>query len=128
MKNLEEALSLLGNAKEDLKALKLIREPKISYAIFGFCAQQSAEKALKAWISAHGLKYPKTHDLAELFFILEKQGKGLGQFKSLIAFTPYAVQFRYYAYEKVPEIMDRGEAIKIIQELIDLVDSQIKES
>jgi len=128
MRNLEEARALLGNAHEDLKAAVLMRESKISFAIFGFSVQQAVEKALKAWISALGLRYPKTHDLVELFRFLEKQCKNLAQFDVLSEFTPYAGQFRYYAYEKVPEIMDRGEAIRMVQELLDLVAEAIEKS
>ena len=33
---------------------------------YGFHAQQSIENAVKAWVSATGLSYRRTHDLAEI--------------------------------------------------------------
>jgi HEPN domain-containing protein len=55
MSDLDHARQMLGIAKRDLKALGgMLDSDVFAYEIFGFHAQQTAEKALKAWISALG--------------------------------------------------------------------------
>lgn len=44
-------------------------------SIFGFHAQQTAEKSLKAWLSLRGRAYPKTHDLRVLFQLIGALGE-----------------------------------------------------
>jgi len=56
MSDLDHARQMLVIAKRDLKALGgMLDSDVFAYEIFGFHAQQTAEKALKAWISALGV-------------------------------------------------------------------------
>jgi HEPN domain-containing protein len=67
MVNYEEAYLLLTAASRDLRALQGMTDPGVfADEIFGFHAQQAAEKALKAWLSALDVEYPRTHDLTML--------------------------------------------------------------
>jgi hypothetical protein len=64
--------------------------------IFGFHAQQSCEKLLKAIISSHNRKYPFTHKLVDLLMLVT----GIGEILPVTPFPlenldPYAVEFRY---------------------------------
>jgi HEPN domain-containing protein len=53
MNDLEHAKLLLSMARKDLKALEGMQDARIfEDEIFGFHAQQAAEKALKSWLSA----------------------------------------------------------------------------
>ena len=53
MSDLDHARQMLAIAHRDLKALGGMLDSDIfAYEIFGFHAQQTAEKALKAWIAA----------------------------------------------------------------------------
>jgi len=61
MKDTEQARILLSMA-EDLNALRGMEDQEVfAEEIFGFHAQQVAEKALKAWLAWLGVQYSKTH-------------------------------------------------------------------
>ena len=48
----DDAERLLNLAKVDLKAIRNMLDPeRFEDSVFGFHAQQAAEKALKAWLS-----------------------------------------------------------------------------
>ncbi len=64
MNDLEHARNLLTLAYHDLTALKGMQDAEMfTDGIFGFLAQQSVEKALKACISTQGGTYPTVHDI-----------------------------------------------------------------
>jgi HEPN domain-containing protein len=66
---------LLTLANRDAAAmLALAALPHIDFAIVGFHAQQAVEKALKAVMVAHGILFPKTHNLKELHDLLLEHG------------------------------------------------------
>jgi len=63
----DHALQMLEMAKKDHQALAhMLDANEFPEEIFGFHAQQSIEKALKAWIASRGLEYPKTHDISAM--------------------------------------------------------------
>ena len=59
-----EAARLLRIARRDLKMARCLLAPEVEEASWGWAAQQSLEKALKAWLHINGVKPPATHDLA----------------------------------------------------------------
>lgn len=92
----EHAQQMLNIAKRDLKALGGMLDSEVfAYEIFGFQAQQTAEKALKAWIAALGGSYGFTHDLGLLLNSLKILGVDCSAFSDLPDFTIFAVHFRY---------------------------------
>jgi HEPN domain-containing protein len=96
MPDLDHAIQMLAIAKRDLKALGGMLDADIfAYEIFGFHAQQTAEKALKAWISALGGTYGFTHDLGLLLDSLKNLGVDCSGFSDLPDLTIFAVHFRY---------------------------------
>jgi HEPN domain-containing protein len=123
----EHALSLLALANDDLKASRVMARDveDFSDAIFGFHIQQTIEKAFKAWLSALGVEYPKTHELHRLLILLEECGAATDRFQWVEEFNPFAVQFRY---ESSPwdEPLDRGQSITWASELLDHVTGQVK--
>jgi HEPN domain-containing protein len=67
MSDREHAKEILEAARRDLRALHGMNDPQVfSDEIFGFHAQQAAERALKAWLAHNGIRFPKTHDLKQL--------------------------------------------------------------
>ena len=57
----EEALQLLLGAERGFRALEGMKDPEVfAEEIFGFHAQQVAEKCLKARIALLGGEFPKT--------------------------------------------------------------------
>ncbi|SNT38331.1 HEPN domain-containing protein [Granulicella rosea] len=64
--------------------------------IYGFHAQQSCEKLMKALLTAHGVAYPFTHILAVLIKELTVHNELLPVTSfDLKRLEPYAVQLRY---------------------------------
>jgi HEPN domain-containing protein len=118
--NKDHALQLLEMALKDHKALENMLEPDVFVdEIFGFHAQQTIEKALKAWISVLGLTYPKTHDVSYLIRMLEDAGEDLSLFPDLEDYSIFAVQYRYEAYDESEEELDRDTTINVTKAFID---------
>lgn len=65
--------------------------------LYGFAAQQSCEKFLKALLTVHACKYPLTHNFLELTDLLQHacQETLPGLPYSLRSLQPYAVVLRY---------------------------------
>ena len=75
MSDHEHSVMILAMARKDLKALSgMLDGGTFDDEIFGFHAQQTAEKALRAWLSLLGVEYPKVHDLDELMATLADHG------------------------------------------------------
>lgn len=90
-------------------------------AIFGFHAQQVAEKSLKAWLSGIGIEYPKTHDLGLLLARLADGSQDVNGLDYLVEYSAFAVQFRYEAFEDFDEPLLRKETVGALRRLIDRV-------
>ena len=71
MSDPKQARVLLEAAERDVSALRGMGDAAVfADEIFGFHAQQAAEKLFKAWLALLGETYPMTHDLTELLEIL----------------------------------------------------------
>jgi len=92
-----EAAALLRIARRDLRAAERLQDPAIDEASWGFFVQQAIEKALKAWLLLVGEPSPPIHNLTLLFQRLADRlgAVALEPFQELVAFTDFAVQFRY---------------------------------
>lgn len=115
----DEWESLLGMASKDLRALELFASsPELAEEIFGFHAQQAAEKALKAWISRLGGAFPPTHDLSKLIPILARLGVEVEPLWSFTRWTSFAVQYRYDGLPEEAEALPRQEIIASLRGLL----------
>jgi HEPN domain-containing protein len=123
MRDLEHARMLLSLAQEDLAVLKVIgASPNVHDRIFGFHAQQVAEKCLKAWLSLLGVIYPLTYSLDVLLGLLEDQiGAEASEFRDVAMLTPFAVQFRYAAYEGPESEINRADLAAKVERLLEHV-------
>jgi len=102
---LEDAQRLLRRARADLKALRHMGDPEsFDDNIYGFHAQQAAEKALKAWLACLGEDYPLRHDLGELLAALAAAGQDITALWTLTDLTSFAVQLRYDEIESGPPL------------------------
>ncbi len=115
----DEARSLLAAADKDCRALAgMADQEAFADEVFGFHAQQAAEKALKAWLSLIGVEYPRTHDLSLLLGVLEDHGQAVESLYEMIEFNPYAVQYRYQAFDEIGSALDRHSVIADIGDLL----------
>jgi HEPN domain-containing protein len=123
MSDIEHARALLAMAAKDLRALKGMDEPEtFADEIFGFHAQQTVEKSLKAWIAALGAEYPLTHNIARLLAILEDLEVRVEPLWDLAEYTAFAVEFRYGALVEGEELLNRPKVINRVQELFEQVE------
>jgi HEPN domain-containing protein len=58
--------------------------------IFGFDAQQSVEKSLKAWLAYLGKEYPLTHDISALLDLLRSNGQDVEGYWDFVEYNLYA--------------------------------------
>ena len=122
MSGLEQAGVLLIMARKDLKAMQALANPDAyEPETFGFHAQHAVEKALKAWLTVCGISYPPTHSLRYLIDALQQSGRDVSQLWDFLELGPFAVQFRYEAYESVELELDinviRGRVVKLVEEV-----------
>ncbi len=117
MTPLDLARAFLAKAREDEALLESVLEnPGISDAIFGFHAQQAAEKYLKAVLAIEQERPERTHDLRVLAEQCEAAGHELPETGNELArLSPYAVQERY-PFAPVPPI-DRQVALNLVAAL-----------
>lgn len=123
MKEREQAERFLEMASRDYRALGGMADEEVfSSEIFGFHVQQAVEKALKAWLCAAGVAFPKTHDLDRLGTLLDEAGQAVPAFVAeLLEFTDFAVAFRYEAFAELDADVDRPHCIATVGRLLDHV-------
>ncbi len=128
MSDARAARELIARALVDLEALReLVENRRIADEIFGFLAQQAAEKALKAWLALLGKQYPITHNLDQLLRELRGLGIKISAYGELSGLNPYAVQFRYETMDSSEPDLDRKSTLKVIGNLVEKVDALIKD-
>jgi len=115
-------------AQRDLKAAQnMMDTEKFDDAIFGFHAQQTVEKALKARLCLHGITYPKTHDIRLLFRLLEDSHNSVDeQFYNLADLTDFAVEFRYDILDDEP--LNRISIVRKINVLLKHIEKLINDT
>lgn len=122
MSDSKQARVLLEAARRDLRALEGMRDSAVfADEIFGFHAQQAAEKLLKAWLAIEGVLYPRTHDLDHLLRLLEQHGAQLSGFEDLEEYSAFAVQLRYEAFDTDAEPLHRDVALERIRRLVNRI-------
>ncbi len=110
---------MLASAKRDLKALSNMLDGEcFDDEVFGFHAQQAAEKALKAWLNVLSKTYPFTHDLGRLLHDLDQAGAEVQAHWTLLDLTSYAVRFRYGSASVDDDPLDRTALLDDIRSLI----------
>ena len=126
MSDPRQARVLVRAAEKDITALRGMSDADIfADEIFGFHAQQAAEKLFKAWLALLGQTYPPIHDLSELLSMLIECQSDAARFDPLIDYTPYAVQFRYGIGDSGNVPLDRDTALQRTEALLKEVQRQL---
>ena len=95
-RTLEAAAEWMRRAEGNLVRAKQPKPANGFWEDFCFDAQQAAEKALKGVCIVRGIRFPFSHDLAELLAVMEKGGVAIPEGMTDIAFlSDYATQTRY---------------------------------
>ena len=127
MNAIEHAARLLLMAEKDLQALRSLVSPESAAdEIFGFHAQQVVEKSLKAWLTALGGSYGRTHDIRLLLRGVREFGVEVEPWLDLMELNIYAVQFRYEPLDFDTEAIDRKQLLLDVYALFAQVDNVVK--
>ena len=110
-----------------MRALGAMLDPdSFAEEIFGFHAQQAAEKSVKAWLSLLGSSYPRTHDLGALLELLAVPRERVpGEVWELVELTDFAVQLRYESFEYDDEPLDRASVVRNVAALLEHVEELV---
>ena len=119
---LERALENLREAEHDLSA----SPPLVRGALFH--CQQTAEKAIKAFLTAHERPFRKTHDLEEL----GREAAALDPTLSTVLdkavdLTPYAWRFRYPGPPDAPAESEATVALACACEVCEAILARLPE-
>lgn len=126
MSDVKCARMLIRAAERDIAALRFMRDSdEVSDEIFGFHAQQAAEKMLKAHLALLGVEYPLTHNIEALLDLLVENGVPPEPFEKLIDYTPYAVEFRYQGIGPDAEPIDREDALRLVDKVLEQVTREL---
>lgn len=91
-----EARRWLSQVDEDLLAARHIAaDPDLPARIACFLSHLAAEKALKAYLIAREVPYPKTHDLGDLLSLLPTGAKVDVAVADLQRLNPWTIEGRY---------------------------------
>ncbi|MCC7185242.1 MAG: HEPN domain-containing protein [Acidobacteria bacterium] len=122
MSDHEHGRAILETARRDARALRgMFDAETFSDEIFGFHAQQSVEKALKAWLASLGVRFPKTHDLQQLLDLLASAHVDTAGIEAFVDLNAFAVQYRYESLYENEEALDRPELAERVDALLDRV-------
>ena len=122
MSDPKQARVLLKAAERDVSALRGMGDAAVfAGEVFGFHAQQAAEKLLKAWLASLGETYPLSHDLAMLLDLLNTCGMDVARFDAFVDYTRFAVRLRYAAAESGAKPLDRETAVRGVEALLEEV-------
>ncbi len=129
MSDSDEARRMIGIAGRDLRTLKGMAGDVDAFPdeAFGFFAQQAVEKALKAWLALVEGRYPRTHDLGDLFGRLQAAGRTVPErFLDLTDVVDFAVQYRYSVFEDEAGL-DRDSLSGLVADFIAHVEGLVKQ-
>lgn len=94
----------------------VVDDEAITDAIFGFHAQQAAEKYLKAVLAIDQERPERTHDLRALAYQCGQSGHPLpDDLQDVLELSPFAVQERY-PFALTPPIA-RGKTLELINDM-----------
>ena len=91
--------------------------------------QQAEGKALKAYLTAHNVMFPKVHLLLPLLVLCADIDNSFSQLIEAAEFlTPFATEFRYPGDILEPETSDAEQAYNLAAEVVSFVSLRINES
>ena len=120
----------LARADEDLSVARHLLAEKLPYhGAIGFHAQQAAEKFLKAYLVAHQVEFPKTHDLGRLLDLIAPVDGALATaLSAAVQLTDYGVDVRYPGDLPQLDDDDAERAVDRAAEVRDAVTSRLEAS
>jgi len=121
--------SWFAHAKSDLRITELCRaDDGVLPNQTAFHAQQAAEKAIKAVLLKHQIRFPRTHDLAALIALIEGHSV-VWPFApdEVEALSPFAMQTRYPDDTARLSENEVDEAIGVARKVVEWAEKQLDE-
>ena len=118
-----EVQAWLRKADDDLRGAQvdLAADPALIEDALFHC-QQAAEKALKAFLTAHDIRFRKTHDLDELASACEGIDASLkAALDPARDLTVFAWAFRYPGSDEAPPEAEAHDSLRLAQATVDAV-------
>ena len=117
-----EVRAWLELAALDLEvAVRLADDPDLARVVVYHC-QQAAEKAVKGFLTWHGVRFGRTHDLDVLGSLARPLAPALEPaLDRAVELTPYTWLYRYPPDSPAPLEGEAGEAIGAARELLDAI-------
>ena len=118
-----EVRQWLIKSQRDLGAVLVLLESEPVYLdIAAYHCQQSAEKAIKGYLTHQDIVFQKTHDLSRLLALCALQDSRFGQWRALAAMlTPYATEFRYPGDVLEPSRAEVEHAFEMTKDFLNFV-------
>ncbi len=120
---IEETRAWLAEAAKDMRSAELLlaNDPELA-SRSAFHTQQAAEKILKAFLTWHGRRFTKTHNLVRLGKACVKLDPTLEPISSEIALiSGWAVETRYPGTWEQPTFQEVLEALEKVRQLREAV-------
>lgn len=115
----------LNRARSDLTMAKA-QGPEIYYEDLCFHAQQAAEKAIKAVLLRHGIRFPYVHDIRELILLLKRKTVNVpARVWKARELTNYAVETRYPGLSEPVNDKEYRDAVALAETVLRWADRQI---
>ena len=121
-----EVRSWLELAALDLEAaVRLADDPDFARVVVYHC-QQAAEKAIKGFLTWHGVRFGRTHDLDVLGSLARPMAPALEPaLDRAVELTPYAWLYRYPPDSPAPLEDEAREAIEGARELLTAISETV---
>jgi HEPN domain-containing protein len=118
----------MAKARSDLgTARKVASGPDAYLDTAIYHCQQAAEKAIKALLVRHDLRFEKIHDLEVLISRAVPVAPGLSQMLDQAdRLTPYAVLYRYPGEQLVPNAEEFAAALSAAEEIVACIESLLR--
>lgn len=117
--SLDLADAWLAKARSDLAAARILIHGQEKHLDIGsYHCQQAAEKALKGWLTAKELLFPRTHSLEEILVLCIPTDSAFAQFRPHCErLTPLAHEFRYPGDPLDPDAGQAARALALAEEV-----------
>ena len=122
------ARSWLTKASNDLKNADhtlTLPDHECPFDTACFHAQQCAEKALKAFLTVHGVAFQKIHDLGELLRLCTMAPDLTRELDEIELLIPYAVEARYPGEWDTIDRAEVGRAVALARKILDAIQRRL---
>ena len=117
-----EVRSWLELAALDVEAAVRLAEDSDFERVVVYHCQQAAEKAIKGFLTWHGVRFGRTHDLEILGSLARPLAPVLEPaLDRAVELTPYAWLYRYPPDSPAPLETEAKEAIEVARELLEVI-------